>query len=442
VATAVDRHIALIGFMGAGKSTIGAEVAERIGRPFVDTDAEIEARHGPIPELFERGEAEFRGLEREVVDEALSSADPAVIALGGGAYEALDEDRARAVLIDVDVETAWERSRASGRPLAADESGFRELFAARAPRYLEVAQGIAGDADGVLLAALGIRFGQGQADGDVLIVDERVRELYGFELDQTIVVREKTLAEAERVWRELRLERDGTIVASGGGTTTDLAGFVAATYMRGVRWIALPTTLVGQVDAAIGGKTAVDLPEGKNLVGAFHYPDEVVIDPAVLSTLPEEEHRNGMAEVVKTGLLAGRPLWELAADEMIRACAAFKASVCLADPYERRGRREILNLGHTFAHALEAASDYRLPHGQAVALGLSAALRLSGLGMSDVLDVLPVAVDRERAWDALQRDKKVRDGRIRLVLLEDLGEPVVREVDPSDARTALDELIV
>jgi 3-dehydroquinate synthetase len=127
---------------------------------------------------------------------------------------------------------------------------------------------------------------------------------------------------------------------------------------------------------------------------------------------------------------------------MIRACAAFKASVCLADPYERRGRREILNLGHTFAHALEAASDYRLPHGQAVALGLSAALRLSGLGMSDVLDVLPVAVDRERAWDALQRDKKVRDGRIRLVLLEDLGKPVVREVDPSDARTALDELIV
>jgi shikimate kinase/3-dehydroquinate synthase len=442
VATAVDRHIALIGFMGAGKSTIGAEVAERIGRPFVDTDAEIEARHGPIPELFERGEAEFRGLEREVVDEALSSADPAVIALGGGAYEALDEDRARAVLIDVDVETAWERSRASGRPRAADESELRELFAARAPRYLEVAQGVAGDADGVLLAALGIRFGQGQADGDVLIVDQRVRELYGFGLDQTIVVRGKTLAEAERVWRELRLGRDGTIVASGGGTTTDLAGFVAATYMRGVRWIALPTTLVGQVDAAIGGKTAVDLPEGKNLVGAFHYPDEVVIDPAVLSTLPEEEHRNGMAEVVKTGLLAGRPLWELPADAMIRACAAFKAAVCLADPYERRGRREILNLGHTFAHALEAASDYRLPHGQAVALGLSAALRLSGLGMSDVLDVLPVAVDRERAWDALQRDKKVRDGRIRLVLLEDLGQPVVREVAPGDVRTALDELIV
>jgi shikimate kinase / 3-dehydroquinate synthase len=442
VATAVDRHLALIGFMGAGKSTIGAEVAERIGRPFIDTDAEIEARHGPIPDLFERGEAEFRRLERDFVREVLSSADPAVISLGGGAFEALDQDRVHAVLIDVDVETAWERSRASGRPLAAEESEFRELFAARAPRYREVAQGAASDADGVLLAALGIRFGQGKADGDVLIVDERVRELYGFELDQTIVVGEKTLAEAERVWRELRLGRDGTIVAAGGGTTTDLAGFVAATYMRGVRWIALPTTLIGQVDAAIGGKAAVDLPEGKNLVGAFHYPDEVVIDPAVLSTLSEDEHRNGMAEVVKTGLLAGRPLWELPADEMIRGCAAFKASVCLADPYERRGRREILNLGHTFAHALEAASDYRLPHGQAVALGLSAALRLSGLGMSDVLDVLPVAVDRERAWDALQRDKKVREGRIRLVLLEDLGKPVVREVDPADVRTALDELIV
>jgi shikimate kinase/3-dehydroquinate synthase len=440
VATAVDRHIALIGFMGAGKSTVGEEVARRIGRSFVDTDAEIEARHGPIAELFERGEAEFRRLEHEVVEEALSAAEPSVIALGGGAFEAAQTERALAVLLDVDVETAWERSRASGRPLAGDESAFRELFARR--NYRGVADAVAADADGVLLAALGIRMGGGRADGDALIIDERVRQLHSFELDQTIAVRDKTLEEAERVWRGLSIGRDGTIVAYGGGTTTDLAGFVAATYMRGVRWIALPTTLVGQVDAAIGGKTAVDLPEGKNLVGAFHYPERVVIDPAVLATLPAEEHRNGMAEVVKTGLLAGRPLWELPAEEMIRACAAFKAAVCLADPYERRGRREILNLGHTFAHALEAASDYQLPHGQSVALGLTAAVRLSGLGMAEVLDVQPVSVNRERAWAALQRDKKARQGRIRLVLLEELGKPVVREVPPEDVRTALDGLIV
>jgi 3-dehydroquinate synthetase len=223
---------------------------------------------------------------------------------------------------------------------------------------------------------------------------------------------------------------------------TDAAGFAAATYLRGIAWTAVPTTLVGQVDAAIGGKTAVDLPEGKNLVGAFHYPDAVVIDPALLATLPEEERRNGMAEVVKTGLLAGRLVWGLPQDEMIRACAAFKAGVCLADPFERKGRREILNLGHTFGHALEAASDYRLPHGEAVALGLTAALRLSGVDQPDVLDPEPVRVDRGRAWAALQRDKKAREGKIRLVLLEELGEPVVREAEADEVRAALDELIV
>jgi shikimate kinase / 3-dehydroquinate synthase len=440
VATAVDRHIALIGFMGAGKTTVGEEVARRTGRPFVDTDAEIEARHGPITELFDRGEAEFRRLEREIVDEALSAGEPSVIALGGGAFEAARSDRALAMLIDVDVDTAWERSRRTGRPLAHEEAAFRALFAAR--DYRSVADAVAEDADGVLLAGLGIRIGPGKADGDVLLIDPRLRELRTFGLDQTITVQEKTLAEAWRVWSELRLGRDGTIVAYGGGTTTDLAGFVAATYMRGVRWIALPTTLVGQVDAAIGGKTAIDLPQGKNLVGAFHYPERVVIDPRELETLPEEERRNGMAEVVKTGLLAGRPLWELPEEEMIRACAAFKAEVCLEDPYERKGRREVLNLGHTFGHALEAASNYEVPHGKAVALGVKAALKLSAIEVDHPLDPQPVRVDRELAWAALQRDKKVRRGRIRLVLLEALGKPVVRDVEPDEARAALDELIV
>ena len=436
MATAVDRHIALIGFMGAGKTTVGDEVARRTGRPFVDTDRVIEARHGPIDELFAQGEPEFRRLEAEVVDEALGRAEPSVIALGGGAYEAARSDRALAVWLQVDAATAWERSRDSGRPLAHDESHFRELFEQR--DYRSVADGVASDADGVLLAALGIRLGEAVADGDVVVADERVAKLRGLD---ALTVSEKTLDEAARVWRELRIGRDGTIVAIGGGTTTDLAGFVAATYMRGVSWKAVPTTLVGQVDAAIGGKTAVDLPEGKNLVGAFHYPEEVVIDTGFLATLPDEERRNGMSEAIKTGLLAGRSLWDLPEEEMIRACAAFKAAVCLADPYERTGRREILNLGHTFGHAVEAASGYEVSHGEAVALGLTAALRLSGLEQPDVLDASPAKVDRERAWDALRRDKKVRDGKIRLVLLEELGKPVVREVEPDVVRTALDELI-
>jgi shikimate kinase / 3-dehydroquinate synthase len=437
VATAVDRHIALIGFMGAGKSTIGKQVAVLTGRPFIDLDAEIERRHGSIPELFSRGEQEFRRLETAVAAEMLARS-PSVIALGGGAFEAARSDRALTVLLDVDLETAWERSRESDRPLAQDEVSFRALYADR--DYRAVADAVAEEAEGVLLAALGIEFG-GRPEGDALIADPRALELHPIQLGETYTVEAKTVAEAARLWRELLIGRDATIAAYGGGTTTDVVGFVAATYMRGVRWIAMPTTLVGQVDAAIGGKTAVDLPEGKNLVGAFHYPDRVLIDPSLLRTLPEAERGNGMSEVIKTGLLAGRPLWELPDEEMIRACAAFKAGVCLADPFEQKGRREILNLGHTFGHALEAASEYRLAHGEAVALGLTAALRLSGLEIPDVLDVEPVRVDRERAWAALQRDKKAREGKIRLVLLEQLGKPVVRQAAPEEVRAALDELI-
>ncbi len=159
---------------------------------------------------------------------------------------------------------------------------------------------------------------------------------------------------------------------SAGGSATDLAAFSAATYLRGIPWVSVPTTLVGQVDAGIGGKTAIDLPEGKNLVGAFHWPARVVIDENLLGTLPEREHRQGRAELVKTELLAGREL-------DVRGAAAYKAALCLRDPYDR-GPRRWLNLGHTFGHALETAAGYELSHGDAVALGLLAALRLSRTG--------------------------------------------------------------
>jgi 3-dehydroquinate synthetase len=214
--------------------------------------------------------------------------------------------------------------------------------------------------------------------------------------------------------------------------------------MRGIDWVAVPTTLVGQVDAAIGGKTAVDLPEAKNLVGSFHWPVRTVVDSAVLETLPEEELRNGRAEVVKTGLLAGEPLWELPLPEQVRRCAAFKTAVCLRDPHDR-GDRAQLNLGHTFAHALEVAAGFELPHGRAVALGLLAALRLSGLDTTPVEEQLrprPVQVDRDVAWAAMSRDKKVVDGRARLVLLEAPGKPRIGvELPPDEVRAALDELI-
>jgi 3-dehydroquinate synthetase/shikimate kinase len=453
VVGALGRHLALAGFMGAGKTTVGTKVAVLMHRPFVDLDAEIEARHGSIPELFERSEPEFRRLEENVLAEALAGPD-SVIALGGGAVlsplnrERLKE-RAFTVHLEVDVEDAWERVRSSNRPLARSEDDFRRLYESRRTIYADTAEAAAVDPDGVLLAALGIRVGRGERPAvhtSVLIADERVLELHPLEVDgetHRVPAGEaaKSLDVVERLLGELRLSREGTIVAFGGGSTTDVAGFVAATYLRGVAWIAVPTSLTGMVDAAIGGKTGINTSEGKNLAGSFHFPQAVLINPDYLRTLPDEERRAGMAEVVKTGLLAGREVWSLPEDEMIRACAAFKAAVVLSDPYETEGRRAILNLGHTFAHALEAGSSYRVRHGDAVALGLLAALRLSGQATDDVEELLrpePVDADPDAAWAALKRDKK---GEGVFVLLEAPGKPVVTTVSDDEARGALTALI-
>jgi 3-dehydroquinate synthetase len=379
-----------------------------------------------------------------------------VLALGGGAVETEAvrtelRERALTVLLEVDPEVAWSRVRGGDRPLAQDEEEFRALFEARQPLYREAAEAIARDADDVVLAAGAVSRGPVVADADCEIVaDERVLELHEPPVERraTLTVppgeAAKSVETAERLWRELRLDRGGTLVAFGGGCATDVAGFVAATYLRGIDWIAVPTTLVAQVDAAIGGKTGINLAEGKNLVGAFHWPRQTVLEVAYLATLPASERRAGMAEVVKTGLLAGEPFWRLEEAELVRRCAAYKTALCLRDPYDR-GPRQALNLGHTFAHALEAASGYELAHGDAVALGLLAALRLSDQPTDDVEEILrpePVPVDRERAWEALGRDKKASGGRVRLVLLERPGRPLVgAELPDEQVRAALDSLI-
>ncbi|HET9508133.1 MAG TPA: bifunctional shikimate kinase/3-dehydroquinate synthase, partial [Gaiellaceae bacterium] len=369
---------------------------------------------------------------------------------------------AHTVLLEVDAEAAWERARSSERPLARSEEDFHQLFAARAPVYDDVADARARDGDEVVLRAGGVELGALESldlpggGAAALVSDAHVAGIWGAEAQLAVGGRlasthelprgeaAKTLASVAALWEELRLDRAGTLVALGGGCTTDAVGFAAATYLRGIAWVAVPTTLVGQVDAAIGGKTAIDLPAGKNLVGAFHWPVRTLIDTALLETLAEEQWRDGLAEVVKTGLLAGRPLWELPRPQLVARCAAFKTAVCLRDPYDR-GDRNQLNLGHTFAHALEAATGFELTHGRAVALGLLAALRLSGLNTTVVEEQLRpqrVRVDRERAWAALRRDKKAQDGAVRLVLLDAPGTPRLGvQLPEADVRAALDELI-
>ncbi|HEY2541924.1 MAG TPA: bifunctional shikimate kinase/3-dehydroquinate synthase [Gaiellaceae bacterium] len=445
--------LAIVGFMGAGKTTAIRAVGG------VDTDDLVEAAAGkPIAEIFrDDGEVAFRTHEQQAI----------VVALGGGAVtspavrEALDDTLT--VWLDVDVDTCWQRVRDSDRPLAQDEAEFRRLYEERRALYADVADVVARDVHDVVLAAAGVVVERGAlqklgalvpGDGPVALVsDAHVAGIHGMDAQLALGSRlaethevpageeAKTLLELDRLWQALRLDRRGTIVALGGGCTTDAAGYAASAYLRGVDWVPVPTSLVGQVDAAIGGKTGIDLPQGKNLVGAFHWPARTVIDPALLETLPEAQRREGMSEVVKTGLLAGEPLWQLPADELVRRCAAFKAAVCLRDPRDH-GERKMLNLGHTFAHALEAAAGYEgVTHGRAVALGLLAALRLSGRDTGVVEELLhptPVKVDRDRAWEALMRDKK---GALRLVLLGDDGPQWDVDVPAEDVRRELDRLI-
>jgi shikimate kinase / 3-dehydroquinate synthase len=461
--------------MGAGKSTLGPVLAQRLGRPFVSVDAVVEEECGAtVADLFaERGQDAFRELEERAAVEALTRRAPAVVELGGGALgseltRVALAAHAFTVLLETTADEAWQRVHSGVRPLARDPEEFWQLYEERTPLYEGVADAHASDLDGAILAAAGVHVWAGAREGlsglvpgdagvEVVadtgvdaIHGDAVRAALGERLRASHAVpageRAKTLSEAERLWSALRLERGETLLALGGGSTCDLAGFVAATYLRGIDWVPLPTTLLGQVDAAIGGKTALDVAQAKNLVGAFHWPARVVVDPELLATLPAEELESGRAEVVKTGLLAGEPLWELELAQQVRGAAAFKAAICLRDPLDR-GERAQLNLGHTFAHALEAASGFTLPHGKAVALGLLAALRLSGLEeqvrtVEELLQPEPVRVDREAAWAALARDKKMVGGNPRLVLLDAPGCPRVGvELDGRVVRGALDALI-
>jgi shikimate kinase/3-dehydroquinate synthase len=274
------------------------------------------------------------------------------------------------------------------------------------------------------------------------------------------------MAEAEGVLRELAragMSREDHLVALGGGVVGDLAGFCAHTYQRGVPVVQIPTTLVAQVDSAYGGKTGVDLPEGKNYAGAYHLPAAVIADTATLSSLPQEELRAGFVEALKTGLLAGGALWETVRsiesidpgglDDVVFACARYKCEIVAADERDA-GLRAVLNLGHTVGHAIEAASGYsRYRHGEAIGLGLLAALRLSDAAelRSEVEAILsrhglPVqldpAIDPGAVLAALERDKKRTARGVAFVLLSTPGEPRVGQfLDPAKVRAAVEEIL-
>jgi 3-dehydroquinate synthase len=303
----------------------------------------------------------------------------------------------------------------------------------------------------------------------VVCCDDNVAPLYleeartglaaaGYEVSHIVIPageRQKSLSRAEEMYGVLYdrgVRRTDVMVALGGGVVGDLAGFAAATFQRGIGLVQVPTTLLAQVDAGVGGKVAVDFRAGKNYVGTFYQPRLVLSDLRVLGTLPAPELRSGAAEIAKYALLAGGELWDMAAalasgglaaervqEALVAGCAAFKLAVVAADEREETGGRAVLNLGHTIGHAIEAATAFsRFSHGEAVALGLHAALRLSsrlcglsagaeaaGHGLLDSLE-LPRRLDGvepEQVRALTGRDKKAGDGGVGYVLLEDIGRP-------------------
>ncbi|HEX5375191.1 MAG TPA: bifunctional shikimate kinase/3-dehydroquinate synthase [Solirubrobacterales bacterium] len=504
--------IVFIGFMGAGKSTALA-AAREAGLETTEIDALMEEAFGkPIREAFEEdGEAAFREREAEVVGSFLEKADGGAIALGGGSVlservrEALD--RHVVAWLQVGAGQAWERIARSDRPLATGAEDVARLLEERLPHYEALADAIVppGDREVAarampsLLALVGMPSGTkmlwaASASGEYpvlvgpgllgegewplpgrrfCVTDTVVGALYAERLEPLAArvavapgESAKTMAEAERALRELArsgMTREDHLVALGGGVVGDLAGLCAHLYQRGVPVVQVPTTLVAQVDSAYGGKTGVDLPEGKNYAGAYHLPAAVIADTSTLATLPAEELAAGFVELLKTGLLAGGELWERARAlesldpeslaPLVFACARFKCGVVAADERDA-GLRAVLNLGHTVGHGIEAASGYeRYRHGEAIGLGLLAALRLSGAPelREEVESILgrhglPLALDPGVGVDAtlaaLERDKKRTAAGVGFVLLSEPGEPRTGElVDPAKVRAAVEELI-
>ncbi|HEV3400424.1 MAG TPA: bifunctional shikimate kinase/3-dehydroquinate synthase [Acidimicrobiales bacterium] len=509
----------LIGMMGAGKTTVGRALAARRGWSFVDSDAQIEARTGrTVAQIWaEEGEPAFRQLESEVLVEALAAEEPSVVAAAGGVVlDPLNRARIRqagpVVWLRADPTTLARRVRKGDhRPLL--DSGPAEvlarLAAERGDLYADLADVVV-DVDGLsadeVVARIEEAVGHTTADGglasvrvelgersypvligpgarhrllEVLPVGARRAAVVtqagvGVTVDagieqRTVVMGEgeeakclETVEELCRGFTRFGLTRADVVVAVGGGVVTDTAGLAAALYHRGVAVIHVATTLLAQVDAAIGGKTGVNLPEGKNLVGAFWQPAAVLCDTEVLQTLSPEEYRSGLGEMAKYHFLTdSADFVDLPLAEKVARCVAIKAAFVAADEREdpsaerpAKRSRAVLNYGHTLAHALETAGHYDLRHGEAVAIGLVFAARLARrLGRIDDDRVaehvsvvesyglptsVPPSADPEELLRLMARDKKALEG-FTFVLDGPGGPEVVTGVDRRDIEAVIVE---
>ena len=518
-------NIILTGFMATGKTTVGKLLAEQLGYDFVDTDHLIETRAGmTVAEIFsKKGEAAFREMEAATAEE-LGGMEGLVVSTGGrlmldpGNAAALSK-RGRVFCLVATPEEILERAskdRDVKRPLlevANPMARIVELLDQREKAYGrfsqlettaitpdEVTQKLMGifQANPDLrlpITAPGVRYDYivgggilpfiaqlaGIGDPIAVITDRNIGPLYARSLGgvDTIVEvppggQHKTLTTVQSVCEELLekgFDRSGTIIALGGSVISELAGFVAAIYMRGVDYVQCPTSLLSMADTSIGGKVSVNLPQGENLIGAFKMPKAVIADVATLQSLPPREFANGMAEVIKHSLIADTdllskieggnwkrepgtlqpPLPELQA--MVAQAIQVKVQIVQEDPYDK-GIRNILNLGHTFAHAIERITGHSIRHGEAVAMGIVASANLSvRLGycssalqsrIEAVLDAaaLPTRIPKYANPDgllhAMRADKKKKAGRLRFVLLRDIGDVFV--TDEVDQKTVLETM--
>lgn len=513
-------HIFLYGPPGTGKSTIGKILARNLNLPFVDVDRVIESKAGmSVSQIMEQqGESVFRDTEmaalHETVGHAFRVTNPQVIALGGGALlrdenRALTEAHGTVVLLMAEPTTLLERLKndKGKRPLLSGnvQEKLSLLLEQRKEHYSSFAIRLAVDGKTPAqnaseiqkrlgrfhLRAMGeydVLAGSVEQAGSLLIerglqnpvvvTDENVAKLHAesmmASLDKagfspkliTVSAGEshKNLENIQKLWHAFLkhgLDRKSTVIALGGGVIGDMAGFAAATYMRGIHWVCVPTTLLSMVDASLGGKTGFDLPEGKNLIGSFYPPKLVLADPQVLRTLPEPEFISGLAEVVKHGIIADPQLFNLCErgpgcvkdhlEQIVRRAMAVKIKIIEEDPYEK-GFRAALNLGHTVGHAIELVSKFQLRHGEAVAIGMVAEAKLAerltvaSQGLSDRFQTalfalglpvqIPEELPREEILQAMRVDKKKIAKAIRFALPAEIGR--VELVDVTDLEMVLE----